>query len=138
MSMINEFERLLGDNITVGNAVIVFIPNKDVFTLDIHGCGPAVCTLFDLGHCVLLRCNLEIDEYVFQQNEEDALFYCNIINRDIKWIKSILNEGYKLELKGEALTGKDVWYNDILKLLEEYVACATFLYGDCCTKYGEF
>lgn len=138
MTILEEFEEFLGGDIVVGNAVIGFIPNKDIFTLNTGDYGPAVGTLLDLGQCVLLRCNFTFKEYNFQQNAVDALLCCNLINRNFKWIKSVLDEGYYLELKGEALTGNDDWYNDILELLEQYLACAAFIYDECCKKYGKF
>ncbi|MBR4363226.1 MAG: hypothetical protein IKP42_10945 [Ruminococcus sp.] len=138
MTILEEFEEFLGGDIVVGNAAIGFIPNKDIFTLTTRYPDPAVGRFFDLGEFILLRCQLTINECDFKENEHAALFFCNVLNISYKWIKVVLNDEHKLELKAEALIDENEWGDKVLSILEDYVSCANYLYGNCCTKYGKF
>lgn len=137
-NIMSEFDRLLGGPlIPIGDhAVISVFPHKEFFVLGMR-CGDAVGKLLDLGQIVLLKCNITFDKYNFQYNKTEALFACNYLNRDSNWLKLILNEDFKLELKAEGLINKNGWYNEVLRLLADYVSVASVTLDNVCEEYGE-
>jgi len=107
-----------------------FFPHKEFFVLGMR-CGDAVGRLFDLGEAVLFNCHLKYGGYDFEERENRTLYLCNVVNKQLNWIKLILNERYELELRAYVVVDKDDWYNSVLGYIESYVDMALSVYDNC-------